>query len=326
MSSRALRKAQKERERQELDATAGISEDGASDDEAQAPRGKASAFAMLAESGMGDEEDEEDEDDADKLTSAANTQTPSEKYVDACTAKWHTPKSTELTLMRQSSTGPDIAEDKEPDPQNLEHTNVKTAPSRKKKKKKRGQKIEALTPEADKDDIDAALKSLSVSAARDSATAEQPVPPMVSGLCKVLSIDTHHLHIGNEMKRLFGKAALDVDRHEGAHRGGNRRADGQGDGIGLAEAVAGKNSQGGAGLPDMIRRRNVFVQGKEEWPKASGGGLGMEIIKRDNNSGVVEYAFVHNTLYQSSQREFDTCVLSMDPNLMVNLLRFNRTS
>ena len=49
----------------------------------------------------------------------------------------------------------------------------------------------------------------------------------------------------------------------------------------------------------------------------------MEIVHK-RNDGTVEYRFVHSTAYQSVQRQFETCVASMDPDRMIQLLQFNR--
>jgi len=149
----------------------------------------------------------------------------------------------------------------------------------------------------------------------DSATAV---------VCQLLSIDSHHLQVGNEMRRLFGRAALDADHEDDeARTPAARRHIAQGDHGGLAEAVSGRNAHGGPGLAAMLRRRNIFVPGKEEWPRAAGGGLNMEIVEK-NAGGIVEYRFVHNQVYQGAQRYFSTCVMSMDPTLMITMLRFNR--
>ena len=80
---------------------------------------------------------------------------------------------------------------------------------------------------------------------------------------------------------------------------------------------AGRNRRGGRGratnrLAAIARRRNLFIQGKEEWPALPSGGLTMEIVERRPN-GVVEYRFVHSTTYQDVQRQFEICVASMNP-------------
>lgn len=123
------------------------------------------------------------------------------------------------------------------------------------------------------------------------------------------------------MKRLFGRAAFHDDEDAAVPRARVRI----GESASLSEAVSGKYSQGGPGLSSMLRRRNIFVHGSESWPRATGGGLGMEVVDR-RPGGIVEYRFSHNAAYQYSQHEFQACVQAMDPGLMVNLLRANRTS
>lgn len=284
MSSRALRKLQREREQSRLEQE--IEDASASEDEIPPPSVSKSAFAMLSQ------EDGEDEAQDDEGTEDESIE---EGLPDANT-------------QHDSATSTPVAKSR-----------------KKKKKKKKSRNAEGISTSTDKqqlDDIDEALKSLSTSGSagqNNSAVSNVPDPQIVEA-CKVLSIDTHHLQVANEMTRLFGKAALRIDRDEEASPPSRRQQD---SGVTLAEAVAGRNSQGGPGLPAIIRRRNIFVQGKEEWPKAPGGGLGMEIVEK-RAGGVIEYRFAHNKAYQSLQREFDTCVLSMDPSLMINLLRFNR--
>lgn len=141
----------------------------------------------------------------------------------------------------------------------------------------------------------------------------------INELCALLAIDTHHLQVGNEMRRLFGRAAAQAEEEEMADA---RRAH-LGNEMGLAAAVSGKNAYGGPGLPAMLRRRNIFIHGREDWPRSTGNGLTMEIVE-SKDAGVVEYRFVHSAAYQQAQSEFESCVQSMDPMRMVNSLRFNR--
>jgi hypothetical protein len=67
------------------------------------------------------------------------------------------------------------------------------------------------------------------------------------------------------------------------------------------------------------------MQGKEEWPRAPSGGLGMEVVKK-LPLDVTEYKLVHNTAYKGVQFEFDICVESMEPQRMIELLQYNRKS
>ena len=98
------------------------------------------------------------------------------------------------------------------------------------------------------------------------------------------------------MKNLFDRNILEAEQREfraqAARRGGRARTTNR--------------------LAAIARRRNLFVQGNEEWPALPSGGLAMEIVERHPN-GVVEYRFVHSTAYQDVQRQFEICVGSMNP-------------
>lgn len=215
-------------------------------------------------------------------------------------------------------------------------------PSRKAKKKKK-KKFKAAKAEQEEkdvksqdsskatqlDEIDLALRALSTSKSQSTSENGNDAQPAESAesvrkrneLYELLSIDTQHLHVSNEMRRLFGRAAMEADAGQDDVGGGRRR--GRGDQMGIAGAVAGRNMPGGRNnLASLSLRKNIFIQGKEEWPRATSGGLGMEVVDK-NDDGTVEYRFVHNTTYQDVQRQFSTCVLSMDPNRMVQLLHHN---
>lgn len=289
MSSRALRKSQKERElaqqEQELKA-----EESSEEDLVPLKGAKPSAFALL-EADEGDEnvENTEEEDEEEKV-----------RVSNGLEEKTHIEEN-----LSSSATG-----------------SVK-----KKKKKKKSKAIRNTNntkPAVDEDEIDAALRALKVQG--EPSSTENVLPNSIDSsleeACKLLSIEIQNLNVGNEMKRLFGRAAFDVDDEQPQAR--SQRGVTTGDRAGLADIVAGKNAIGGAGLPSVMRRRNILMQGKEEWPKSPGSGLGMEIVER-RPGDIIEFRFTHNKTYQNAQREFDACVRSMDPAIMVNCLRFNRT-
>jgi hypothetical protein len=122
------------------------------------------------------------------------------------------------------------------------------------------------------------------------------------------------------MKKLFGRAALQNTDDEPQQRQRGRGQQG-----GIAAAVAGRNAPGNRNLASLSLRRNIFIQGKEEWPRATSGGLAMEVVEK-RADGIVEYRFVHNRTYQEVQQQFQVCVGAMDPERMVQLLHFNRKS
>ncbi|KAK3048243.1 hypothetical protein LTR09_010404 [Extremus antarcticus] len=293
MSSRALRKAQREREEQERLEAPGEDIEWDDEDEDVPVPVKPSAFAMLA----GDDEEEEAEDQDEEV---------------------HEDKADE-----QSKNG--------------EVDSIPTAPSKKKKKKKKKKASAAgggETPQGKDDDegideIDLALKQLSANGNTSlSASTTAGVSAQTEETSKLLAIDTSHLHAQNEMRRLFGRAAIEQrDDDEGvqgdANVGGNRRQQRRVQQMGLAQALRGQQGGGRAGgLAAMALKRNIFIQGKEEWPNATGGGLGMEIEEK-RADGTILYRYAHNTTYRDAQHQFDIAVESMDPQRLVVLLQQN---
>lgn len=293
MSSRALRRAQRElEEKRQLELLeqekAQDEEESDEDDEpiSPKPQAKPSLFSMLGD--VGGDEDGEDEDEQ---------------------------------------------EEEEPPAETIEKESVQAAPtpksSKKGKKKKKKGKGKNSTPASDKaskskntvhglDEIDQALLALNMTSDNKSSSDDQltsAASEETQRLFSVLSVDTTHLHAANEMRKLFGRAAVQGNHDDEAPR--NQRQPG-----GIAAAARGRNQPGGRNLASLGLRRNIFIQGKEEWPRATLGGLGMELVEK-RSDGTVEYRFIHNTSYQSVQRQFDTCVASMDPERMIQLMHFN---
>ncbi|KAI9727084.1 MAG: hypothetical protein M1828_007285 [Chrysothrix sp. TS-e1954] len=292
MSSRALRRAQKEREQKDAEQKQSTSDlEDSDDDEVDGPpKSHTSAFALLEHV-----DDEIDEERASQNDSEGSTHEEDPHLITETAATIRTPTS-----------------------------------SRKKKKKKKQSKANGtstsatLTKSTGVDDIDAALKALSTKPTVAVSPQETVAPD--AGLveaCRLLSIDTQHLHVSNEMKRIFGRGAFSVDREQNEAAAANTRHATEEGGITIREAVSGRQTPGGAGLPAMARKRNVFVQGKEEWPKATGGGLGMELVEKSKDGLSVEYRFTHNTQYQATQNEFNTAVATMDVNALVHMVRLN---
>lgn len=295
MSSRALRRAQKElEERQRLEQLAQEDVDEESEDEPIPTSGnKPSLFAML---GKGEQDDDEDKE------AALEDDHDASDHEDA-----------------------------------IEAVTPKPKPSKKKKKKKKGKGGKAAASEkptrstsnfeSGLDEIDRALLSLNLRDTQSKADADshqltEQTSEEMQQLFSVLAVDTQHLQPANEMRKLFGRAAVE-NNNEAEAAGGRRRGRGDPQLGGLAGAVAGRNMPGGRNLASLSLRRNIFVQGKEEWPRASSGGLGMEVVEK-HIDGSVEYRFVHNMAYQDVQKQFETCVASMDPNRMIRLLHYNR--
>lgn len=300
MSSRALRRAQRELEEkqaQERLAQEEQDEDESEEDIAPKASAKPSLFAMLGDDG-GDDDDDDDHE--------------------------------------ATETGSDVDADDSDRVKSQSIPALKSSKKSKKKKKKAKAKAKAMAADSGLestqakakaknssglDEIDQALLALNLTAngrsvdeleQQDAASAEK------QQLFTALSIDNQHLHAANEMKKLFGRAALHdpEDQARPRQRGGGAQG-------GIAAAIARRNAPGNRNLASIGLRRNIFIQGKEEWPRATSGGLGMEIVEK-RADGSVEYRYVHNSMYQEVQQQFQKCVGGMDPDRMVQLLQHNR--
>ncbi|KAF2100963.1 DUF654-domain-containing protein, partial [Rhizodiscina lignyota] len=296
MSSRALRRAQRElEEKKQLEQLKKEEEEAEQEDEEEEdeqPSTATSGFGIFAAL-------DDDKDNEDAEGDAAQSE----------------PESEELEVVRSKP--------------------AQTKSSKKKKKKKKRTK-DAKQPELEKasknttsnrqvDEIDQALRQLKLLQTKapgvDQSTSS--ISKEQQELFELLSVDTQHLHAANEMRRLFGRAAMEDDRGDaeagatGRRRGRNRG----GRQVGIAGAVAGGRSAAGR-LAGVALRRNIFIQGKEEWPRGTAAGLGMELIEK-NTHGECVFKYVHSPSYQEVQRQFQSCVRTMDHEHMVHLLRVN---
>ena len=200
---------------------------------------------------------------------------------------------------------------------------------KKAKKKKKASKSDPATKVENSndglDEIDIALKSLRIKDKDGSVPQEIEGPdPSLQAFYELLKIDSKHLNALNEMKKLFGSTVTDSERASVGASAGRRRGHGQIQ-LDLGAALAGRYSpvSRGQGLSGLALKRNVLMPGKEEWPKATSGGLGMEIVEKAWDF-TTEYKFVHTSTYQGIQRQFDICVESMDPQRMIQMLQLNR--
>lgn len=253
------------------------------------------------------------------------------------TKKSRAPNLFEMLGAVNGDTAEDIAPSSESDVAELNDSpSVKKNKARKKSKKIKivkddkslapARKTEFANNSSQPDEIDIALKSLSAKS-RDGSYAytmhrqKEGYPE----LCRLLGVDSKQLNALNEMKRLFGNTVLEGDI-EGAesHSPSRRRARGQ-QHLDLSAALSARNNpvSHGQGLTGLALRKNVFMAGKTDWPKAPSGGLGMEVEERMND-GTIKYHFIHNTLYQNVQQQFQIAVASMEPERLIQMLQFNR--
>ncbi|GFN10285.1 hypothetical protein AtubIFM56815_001109 [Aspergillus tubingensis] len=298
MSSRALRKLQKQREQELQLAQLEQENDDSSDEEpvVRPSKPKLNAFDLL--NLVDDDEEDEQESEIE--------------------AEIEEPEP--VTQPKEEVPAPAPA----PKP---------TAPGKKNKKNKKKKKAVAksgagaASPEATGlDDIDKALKDLAVnpkhpahsggSAAAEDRDAGFPKTPEA-----LLAIDPRCLNATNEMRKLFGNVVLEnFDQDTGS---GRRRDRGR-ETLDLGQALTGRYSPASRGqsLAGVTQRRNVLMQGRDEWPRSPSGGLGMELVEKLQN-GSTMYKIVHNSSYTDVQRQFDMCVESMDPQRMIHLLQYN---
>ena len=293
MSSRALRKLQKQREEARLAALeAGIQGDHQSNEEETqgAPsKIKLNAFDLL-------NTHDEDENDSEEAASGLIPQVP-----------------------RDTSVAKNPASSK----------NKK----RKRKAVKRPGRLDkkSAAEEAKLDEIDRALKELSTTGPSSGITHSSIRDSHSSHNCEflkspedLLAIEPKYLNSTNEMRKLFGNVVLESFDHSGNNSPGRRR-DRQRDGVDLGRALSGRYSPASRGqsLVGSMQRRNVLMQGRDEWPRALSGGLGMEMAETLSNGSIV-YKIIHNATYQDVQSQFELCAESMDPQRMVTLLQYNR--
>jgi Transcriptional repressor TCF25 len=296
MPPRALRKLQRQQEQDRLGALGKPAEEGEeeSDEEEQpANTRQKSAFALLGEPA--------EEDDPDVLVDYSNEET---HYEARPTAK---------------------------DEDHASQDQVTTKAKKKKKTKKDKKKAKEAsfgagpaisTQKAELDDIDRALKELRVrDEGKKGESATASLPTEVQSFYQLLSVDSKNLKVLNEMKRLFGSSVLESENEGGG--AGRRRGRGPQQ-LDLGAALDRRNNplSRGQGLSERILRKNIFIQGKDSWVKETGGGLGMEVVEQAEDF-TTEYRYVHGMGYQRSQREFDICVESMDPQRMIYFLQMN---
>ncbi|TVY85087.1 Ribosome quality control complex subunit [Lachnellula suecica] len=284
MSSRQLRKLQQQRELEQAQAELQAEEEEESEDEPVAPtKSKPSLFANLA--ALEDAGDDQDED------------------------------------MEEA------AEVSDPEPAPVSASKRPKRPKKKKKGKGKAKAAELDTPQKPEDgadEIDEALRELNLKQpTRATDSTALPVDPEYEKVCTLLGVNTQHLKVANEMRSLFGKAATEVHDDPGGPvgRGARRRQRGQNQQVDLETALKGHHLPG-KGLPELTLRRNNFIQGKDDWPKAPTGGLTMEVIDDpgDGSDGTVDFAYAHNKQYQILQQTFHGFVEMGDPQNLIGLL------
>ncbi|KAK6845492.1 hypothetical protein PG995_015602 [Apiospora arundinis] len=296
MSSRQLRKLQKQKELEQLQART-QEDSGSESEEAPFQKPRQSAFSGFAALGGADEDDS---DNADKEEDEA----PEEE--------------------------PEIVEV------------VKPISKKSKKKKKKAKKAvtetndkntalgaKSTAPTDDADEIDRALRELNL-VAKSSKDGSAPGPTTAAEakpyerICELLSLNTYHLRVINEMRTLFGReamAAAEMEELEDEQNRNRRRGQRQmRENVDLETFLRGVP---GKSLPEVTLRRNPFLPGKETWPRAATDGLTMKQVKDgtvETKCGTVEFGFAHDQNYNNLERQFFALAQMYEPMQLVHFL------
>ncbi|KAF4453208.1 hypothetical protein F53441_4081 [Fusarium austroafricanum] len=272
MSSRQLRKLQKQRELEEVQVPAEKGSEESGEEAAPSPVATKPRVSLFAALGGGDEDEARDESEEEE-------QKPEEE----------------------------VTEVKKP---------VTSGKSKKKKNKKK-KKAKAATPEEDEDEIDKAMKELNITTSKSGhKTSEENTAAQTRRINGLLSINPYHLKAGNEMRNLFGRDVIESAQQEEEQERNRRPMQRE---VDLETFLRGPPNA--PKLPEVSLRRNVFIQGREHWPKESAGGLTMKEVAKAEDGSWAEYAYVHDQNYDGLQAFFFACVQIGDPQRMILLLK-----
>ncbi|KAI3317011.1 hypothetical protein HD806DRAFT_516063 [Xylariaceae sp. AK1471] len=297
MSSRQLRKLQKQKELEQLQAASSANDNDNDSDKSedvapiQRSKSKPSVFSGFA--ALGDQDNEDNEDDNDDEVEP--TETPSRPTESP--ARTETPNNSS---------------------------------KKSKKKKKKGKKSDTKTEVPTRsvaDDIDKALQELDLSDEKRGAATGSPIDaPRLKAyerICELLRINNYHLKVINEMRNLFGReaiaAALNEENEERARAQRPRHMPQQ---VDLETFLKGPP---GKALPEVTLRRNPFLPGKDTWPFASTEGLTMRQFKEGEATdkpmpSTVEFGFAHDAHYNKCEQQFFQLVQMHDPMQLVHYL------
>lgn len=278
MSTRQLRKLQKQRELEQAQGFSNQEAEESSEDEAPVvAKPRVSLFAALG--GDGDEAQDEEEEE------------------------------------------PESQEAEEPVTEIAQPASASKS-KKKKKKKRKGKVTPALDTKDDEDEgedeIDKAIKELNISS-KPTSSEDNVASKASNRMSELLSINPYHLKAVNEMRNLFGRDIITSAEAEEETERNRRRRGGVQQQVDLETFLRGPPGQ--KKLPEVSLRRNIFIQGREHWPRSTSGGLTMREVKRAEDGSWTEYAYTHDKDYDAVQAFFFSCVQIGDPMRMVHLLK-----
>ncbi|KAI1506241.1 transcriptional repressor TCF25-domain-containing protein [Biscogniauxia marginata] len=290
MSTRQLRRLQRQRELEAGQAQKAAEDSEASDD-APIQQSKPSIFSSFAALGDQLDEDDEDEDENEPVDSTTVAAAPPKQIA--------SPKS----------------------------SSKKSSKKKKKKAKKSGApaKKDKTIARGDVDEIDQALRELGLSkkpGTSGSSDTADSVSKAYERICELLRINTYHLKVINEMRKMFGRDAIVTAENEAEEERAlaQRQRRPQQQQVDLETYLQG---QPGVALPDVTLRRNPFLPGKNIWPRASTEGLTMKQVRTEHETakfGIVEFGFAHDSAYNDLEKQFFTLAQMYDPMQLVHFL------
>ncbi|KAI5864354.1 DUF654-domain-containing protein [Durotheca rogersii] len=298
MSSRQLRKLQKQKELQDLRAQNAADDDAESSEDNQ-PMLKSRANAFTGFAALGDHDNpDRDGDDNDE----------DEKADDPVEASDKNPVA-------------------EPDHTDTPKNSSKKNKKKKKKAKKREPVLKPAPPVAQDgmDEIERALRELK-SPGGVPITSDPTSKPSPGGsyyrICELLKVSSRHLKVLNEMRTLFGREAIVAAQTEEDQEQTQARARRQRQPLEQqVDLETYLKAQPGKSLPEVTLRRNPFLTGKETWPRASTEGLTMlRVSERQDHPGVIEFRFAHDEAYNRLESRFFRIVQMYDPMQIVYFL------
>ncbi|KAF5841607.1 transcriptional repressor TCF25-domain-containing protein [Dunaliella salina] len=179
------------------------------------------------------------------------------------------------------------------------------ASSTKKGKKKGGKKGKGGGGK--EDEIDILLKELSVA---DGAQATQAAPPAGNSVTarpkslEVLSVDTRALRGDDELRRIFGASVIaSVDREEASQINRTR----------------GRGAQRNSAVARRVMKKGLLVTPKDHWPLLDPTAMSMQ--SNGWKDGVQVFQYTWSQGYRYTQRAFERCQASYDPNAIAALLQ-----
>lgn len=283
MSSRQLKKLHQQQELLRLQQLAD-DEDASSEEEVAPPKPRASAFAGFAAlEGDDDNDDDEKEDDEEEEEVKDEPVAPTPAKKSKKSKKKKKAKKAEATLVEEKSTG-----------------------------------------KGGLDEIDLALKELSMKPKPQGASEQETHGNYDANLARLLSISFDHLKVMNELRAMFGQGTIDSVRNqeEAQSRDDRRRNARRGPTHANVDLETFLKGRPGEKIPDVVLRKNPFVQGKDHWPRASAGGLKMAAVTIESVEPT-EFRFTHDKSYEKLEMQFYNLVDMMDPMRIVHFIHEN---